>query len=130
MKPKPRQVSKIIEPESVLEGAGVRLKRSIAGSALDYLDPFLLFDDFGSNTSLSDALAKTLSFQRFAGMERFEKQLQIIALNFEKLLLNAIINTRSKKQKQADMLAQVMNGDEELKELLVKSCQFLLATKH
>jgi quercetin 2,3-dioxygenase len=33
----------------VLEGAGVRLKRSIAGRALDYLDPFLLLDHFGSD---------------------------------------------------------------------------------
>ena len=44
----PRKVQRIIEPRSVLEGAGVRLKRSIAGPDLDYLDPFLLFDHFGS----------------------------------------------------------------------------------
>ena len=30
------------------EGAGVRLKRSIATATLDNLDPFLLFDHFGS----------------------------------------------------------------------------------
>src|SRR5512137_2583486 len=44
-----RQVVRIIEPQPVVEGAGVRLKRSIAGAALDYLDPFLLFDHFGSD---------------------------------------------------------------------------------
>ena len=44
-----RQIARIIEPQPVVEGAGVRLKRSIAGSALDYLDPFLLFDHFGSD---------------------------------------------------------------------------------
>jgi quercetin 2,3-dioxygenase len=44
-----RQVARIIEPQPVVEGAGVRLKRSIAGAALDYLDPFLLFDHFGSD---------------------------------------------------------------------------------
>ncbi|MBM3790108.1 MAG: pirin family protein [Acidobacteria bacterium] len=33
----------------MVEGAGVRLKRSIAHSQLDYLDPFLLFDHFGSD---------------------------------------------------------------------------------
>jgi redox-sensitive bicupin YhaK (pirin superfamily) len=44
-----RTVQRIIEPRSVLEGAGVRLKRSIATSELDYLDPFLLFDHFGSD---------------------------------------------------------------------------------
>jgi redox-sensitive bicupin YhaK (pirin superfamily) len=45
----PRTVARIIEPQSVLEGAGVRLKRSIATRELDYLDPFLLFDHFGSD---------------------------------------------------------------------------------
>ena len=32
-----------------MEGAGVLLKRSIATRTLDYLDPFLLFDHFGSD---------------------------------------------------------------------------------
>jgi redox-sensitive bicupin YhaK (pirin superfamily) len=44
-----RQVSKIIEPEYVMEGAGVRLRRSIATRILNYVDPFLLFDHFGSD---------------------------------------------------------------------------------
>jgi redox-sensitive bicupin YhaK (pirin superfamily) len=44
-----RNIAQIIEPQLVREGAGVRLKRSIAGWALDYLDPFLLFDHFGSD---------------------------------------------------------------------------------
>lgn len=44
-----RQVREIIEPQSVVEGAGVHLKRSIATARLDYLDPFLLFDHFGSD---------------------------------------------------------------------------------
>ena len=44
-----RQVVRTIEPQRVTEGAGVRLRRSIAGAALDYLDPFLLFDHFGSD---------------------------------------------------------------------------------
>ncbi len=43
-----RQVINIVEPQTVLEGAGVRLKRSIATATLDNLDPFLLFDHFGS----------------------------------------------------------------------------------
>lgn len=46
-----RRIQTIIEPQPVLEGAGVRLKRSIAGYALNYLDPFLLFDHFGSMNS-------------------------------------------------------------------------------
>lgn len=44
-----RKVRKVIVPQDVAEGAGVRLKRSIAGRELDYLDPFLLFDHFGSD---------------------------------------------------------------------------------
>jgi redox-sensitive bicupin YhaK (pirin superfamily) len=42
-------VQRIIEPHTVMEGAGVRLKRSIATRELDYVDPFLLFDHFGSD---------------------------------------------------------------------------------
>jgi redox-sensitive bicupin YhaK (pirin superfamily) len=43
-----RKVVNVVEPQTVLEGAGVRLKRSIATATLDNLDPFLLFDHFGS----------------------------------------------------------------------------------
>ena len=43
-----RKVKEIIEPQPVLEGAGVRLRRSIATRTLDHVDPFLLFDHFGS----------------------------------------------------------------------------------
>ena len=49
MNNQPRKVRNIIEPQTVIEGAGVRLKRSIATASLDNLDPFLLFDHFGSN---------------------------------------------------------------------------------
>lgn len=48
MKSLPRPIDKIIEPEPVIEGAGVRLKRSIATQRLNYLDPFLLLDHFAS----------------------------------------------------------------------------------
>ncbi len=44
-----RTVERVITPQTVLEGAGVRLRRSIATPALDYVDPFLLFDHFGSD---------------------------------------------------------------------------------
>jgi redox-sensitive bicupin YhaK (pirin superfamily) len=43
-----RKILEIVEPQSVIEGAGVRLKRSIATRTLNYVDPFLLFDHFGS----------------------------------------------------------------------------------
>ncbi len=48
MKSKTRKIAQIIEPQAVVEGAGVRLRRSIGGRALDYLDPFLLLDHFQS----------------------------------------------------------------------------------
>jgi quercetin 2,3-dioxygenase len=44
-----RTVQQIIEPRLVVEGAGVKLKRSIGTRALDNLDPFLLWDHFGSD---------------------------------------------------------------------------------
>lgn len=46
-----RKVAQVIQPESTSDGAGVKLKRSIATQTLDYLDPFLLFDHFGSENS-------------------------------------------------------------------------------
>ena len=48
MHKKLRKIQTIIEPIPVVEGAGVRLKRSLGGEKLNYLDPFLLFDHFGS----------------------------------------------------------------------------------
>ncbi len=44
-----RAISDVIAPQPLTEGAGVRLRRSIATRRLDYLDPFLLFDHFGSD---------------------------------------------------------------------------------
>jgi redox-sensitive bicupin YhaK (pirin superfamily) len=44
-----RYVIDWIKPTKVMEGAGVQLRRSIGTSRLDYLDPFLLFDHFGSD---------------------------------------------------------------------------------
>jgi redox-sensitive bicupin YhaK (pirin superfamily) len=43
-----KRVVQIVEPKSVVEGAGVRLKRSLGSQALSYLDPFLLLDHFDS----------------------------------------------------------------------------------
>jgi len=42
------EVSKIIEPMPTSDGAGVKLKRSIGTPLIDYLDPFLMLDEFGS----------------------------------------------------------------------------------
>jgi hypothetical protein len=41
-------VAEVITPEPVIEGAGVRLRRSIGTRALDHVDPFLLLDHFES----------------------------------------------------------------------------------
>ncbi len=42
------EVEKIIEPVAVSDGAGVKLKRSIGTHLIDYHDPFLMLDEFGS----------------------------------------------------------------------------------
>ena len=47
-----RTISHIIEPQLVLEGAGVLLRRSIAPRASNEHDPFLLFDHFAFNNPL------------------------------------------------------------------------------
>ena len=49
MSPQLRKVQQIVTPQVVSDGAGVKIKRSIATRTLDYLDPFLLFDHFGSD---------------------------------------------------------------------------------
>ena len=49
IQPVPREVCRIVVPRFVVEGAGVRLRRTIALPELDYLDPFLLLDDFRSD---------------------------------------------------------------------------------
>jgi redox-sensitive bicupin YhaK (pirin superfamily) len=47
-----RSISRIIEPQLVIEGAGVLLKRSISPRASNEYDPFLLFDHFAFNNPL------------------------------------------------------------------------------
>jgi redox-sensitive bicupin YhaK (pirin superfamily) len=49
MMPVTRAVREIVTPQWVIEGAGVRLQRSIATRTLDYVDPFLLLDHFHSD---------------------------------------------------------------------------------
>jgi redox-sensitive bicupin YhaK (pirin superfamily)/S1-C subfamily serine protease len=43
-----RGLKDIVVPVATSDGAGVRLRRSIATETLDHLDPFFLFDHFGS----------------------------------------------------------------------------------
>ena len=42
----PRKIQQIIEPQKVMDGAGVRLRRSSGPSIENHFDPFLLFDHF------------------------------------------------------------------------------------
>ena len=42
------EVKKIIKAVNASDGAGVKLKRSIGTSEADYIDPFLMLDEFGS----------------------------------------------------------------------------------
>jgi len=44
-----RSISRLIEPQFVIEGAGVLLRRSIAPRRSNEFDPFLLFDHFAFN---------------------------------------------------------------------------------
>jgi redox-sensitive bicupin YhaK (pirin superfamily) len=46
-----RGLKEIVIPVAASDGAGVRLKRSIATQTLDHLDPFFLFDHFGSENA-------------------------------------------------------------------------------
>ena len=48
---KEREAKDVVTPELASDGAGVRLKRSIATRTLDHLDPFFLFDHFGSENA-------------------------------------------------------------------------------
>jgi redox-sensitive bicupin YhaK (pirin superfamily) len=45
----PRKVKQIIEPQYVIEGAGVLLRRSFGPNRSNLYDPFLLFDHFAFN---------------------------------------------------------------------------------
>ncbi len=49
MDPEARCVRDVVEPRPTLEGAGVKLRRTIGTHTLDYLDPFLLLDHFASD---------------------------------------------------------------------------------
>jgi redox-sensitive bicupin YhaK (pirin superfamily) len=46
-----REVKEVVTPVIASDGAGVRLQRSIATRSLDHLDPFFLFDHFGSENA-------------------------------------------------------------------------------
>ena len=46
--PATRNVVSIVTPEPVMEGAGVKLRRSLGTRTIDHLDPFLLLDHFES----------------------------------------------------------------------------------
>ena len=49
MPPAHRSVVQIIEPQYVIEGAGVLLRRSFGPRRTNLFDPFLLFDHFAFN---------------------------------------------------------------------------------
>ena len=51
-----REVLTVIEPEFVIEGAGVLLRRSIAPRVSNEFDPFLLFDHFAFNDPIEGPL--------------------------------------------------------------------------
>jgi hypothetical protein len=48
----PRRISNIIQPDLVIEGAGVLLRRSFGPNRANRFDPFLLFDHFAFNNPI------------------------------------------------------------------------------
>ncbi len=56
MPQKPRAVEQVIEPQMVIEGAGVLLRRSFGPSRENLFDPFLLFDHFAFNDPIEGPL--------------------------------------------------------------------------
>lgn len=52
-----RKVKQIIEPQLVIEGAGVLLRRSFGPSRANLFDPFLLFDHFAFNDPIEGPIA-------------------------------------------------------------------------
>ena len=54
--PRHRRVVNVIEPNLVIEGAGVLLRRSISPSRDNLFDPFLLFDHFAFNDPIEGPL--------------------------------------------------------------------------
>lgn len=46
-----RSIARIVAPREVSDGAGVRIRRLIGTPALDHVDPFLIFDEFGSDSA-------------------------------------------------------------------------------
>lgn len=56
MTQKPRAVEQVIEPEMVIEEAGVLLRRSFGPSRENLFDPFLLFDHFAFNDPIEGPL--------------------------------------------------------------------------
>ena len=51
-----RKIKEIIDPQYVMEGAGVRLRRSFGPSRENRFDPFLLFDHFAFNDPIEGPL--------------------------------------------------------------------------
>jgi len=48
----PRLIKQVVEPQNVIEGAGVRLRRAFGPSRANPLDPFLLYDHFHFDNAL------------------------------------------------------------------------------
>ena len=49
MQTSPRKIKTVIDPQFVIEGAGVLLRRSFGPNRANLYDPFLLFDHFAFN---------------------------------------------------------------------------------
>lgn len=57
MKPISRVIKQVIDPQFVIEGAGVKLRRSFGPHISNLFDPFLLFDHFAFNDPVEGPIA-------------------------------------------------------------------------
>ena len=75
------EVSKIVEPVAASDGAGVKLKRSIGTHLIDYHDPFLMLDEFGSENK--DDYIGGFPPHPHRGIETVTYMLQLVNLNMK-----------------------------------------------
>ena len=79
------EVEKIIEPVAASDGAGVKLKRSIGTHLIDYHDPFLMLDEFGSENK--DDYIGGFPPHPHRGIETVTYMLKLVNLNMRIVLV-------------------------------------------
>ena len=91
-----RKIEKLIEPQLVIEGAGVLLKRSIAPRRSNEFDPFLLFDHFAFNDPTEGPIRgfpthPHRGIKQFTDIDSAQYHLEISQRNHIGLAIRAIV---------------------------------------